>query len=461
MDKQEAIKAIKSNWPDSRYTILREALDMAVEALRPDSPIVGNDEEILDIRQWNFQTGHGSIVEVCRDEHDKGAACEYETMSAEEIIQIIEQLRGTTLSHARRSPPTDGGLRKALDALSIGLSLFEKINPGFDAIKALKNLALKALQSAELVSQDGEWLRKDMPPMAEQEQFDARLSLALNHGCSGIYGDDGEIQCNNMNRHDLLDFKRQTYSELSEALIMMRLKELSERQTAEPVSQIGKWKALEDILNCLLENVEDPDTVAIGMCRDALQSTKPPLTDSEQLQEKWIDLTSDFEGLTSTGEIKICHFKDGDFLDGLNMIRDIVKIRPLTLLSTEPFYADFDAFCNAVNKWQDETFPSATPDSVFAHMESEMIELDEDRSPGEAADMQLLLIGFANKSKFNLYEVTKKKFEVNKKRKWGKPNAKGFAEHIQDNESSAEDTTESDSPDTALMWIDRGFGYKS
>ena len=34
MTRDEAIEAIKCNWPDSRYTILREALDMAISALR-------------------------------------------------------------------------------------------------------------------------------------------------------------------------------------------------------------------------------------------------------------------------------------------------------------------------------------------------------------------------------------------------------------------------------------------
>ena len=34
MTRYEAIEAIKCNWPDSRYTILREALDMAISALR-------------------------------------------------------------------------------------------------------------------------------------------------------------------------------------------------------------------------------------------------------------------------------------------------------------------------------------------------------------------------------------------------------------------------------------------
>ena len=33
MTRKDAIEAIKCNWPVSRYTILREALDMAVKAL--------------------------------------------------------------------------------------------------------------------------------------------------------------------------------------------------------------------------------------------------------------------------------------------------------------------------------------------------------------------------------------------------------------------------------------------
>ena len=33
MTRKDAIEAIRCNWPDSRYTILREALDMAVKAL--------------------------------------------------------------------------------------------------------------------------------------------------------------------------------------------------------------------------------------------------------------------------------------------------------------------------------------------------------------------------------------------------------------------------------------------
>ena len=39
MTNEEAIEAIKCNWPDSRYTILREALDMAISALRQEETV--------------------------------------------------------------------------------------------------------------------------------------------------------------------------------------------------------------------------------------------------------------------------------------------------------------------------------------------------------------------------------------------------------------------------------------
>ena len=65
MTREEAIEAIKCNWPDSRYTILREALDMAVKALEDvTDKNVGKmtnadrirsmtDEELAEFL-WNF-----------------------------------------------------------------------------------------------------------------------------------------------------------------------------------------------------------------------------------------------------------------------------------------------------------------------------------------------------------------------------------------------------------------------
>ena len=43
MTIEEAIEAIKCNWPDSRYTILREALDMAISALRQQETVTNRN----------------------------------------------------------------------------------------------------------------------------------------------------------------------------------------------------------------------------------------------------------------------------------------------------------------------------------------------------------------------------------------------------------------------------------
>ena len=44
MTRKDAMEAIKCNWPDSRYTILREALDMAISALRQQETVTNRNE---------------------------------------------------------------------------------------------------------------------------------------------------------------------------------------------------------------------------------------------------------------------------------------------------------------------------------------------------------------------------------------------------------------------------------
>ena len=59
MTNEEAIEAIKCNWPDSRYTILREALDMAVKALEDvtDKNVGKNEPLTLNELRDAAQTG--------------------------------------------------------------------------------------------------------------------------------------------------------------------------------------------------------------------------------------------------------------------------------------------------------------------------------------------------------------------------------------------------------------------
>ena len=80
MTRKDAIEAIKCNWPDSRYTILREALDMAISALRQqdvadkdvgkNEPLTNaqkirsmSDEELAEFL-WNFNLAEVSTVKM-------------------------------------------------------------------------------------------------------------------------------------------------------------------------------------------------------------------------------------------------------------------------------------------------------------------------------------------------------------------------------------------------------------
>ena len=89
--------------------------------------------------------------------------------------------------------------------------------------------------------------------------------------------------------------------------------------------------------------------------------------------------------------------------------------------------------------WQDKTFGEATPQSKLAHLDEELIELKEAIEAGSAdqylefADCFLLLFGAAAKAGMSyddICEAIDSKMEINKKRKWGKPDKNGVVKHI-------------------------------
>ena len=66
MTREEAIEAIKCNWPDSRYTILREALDMAISALRQQETVAkcnGLNEPLTNAQKIRAMTDE-ELVEL-------------------------------------------------------------------------------------------------------------------------------------------------------------------------------------------------------------------------------------------------------------------------------------------------------------------------------------------------------------------------------------------------------------
>lgn len=100
---------------------------------------------------------------------------------------------------------------------------------------------------------------------------------------------------------------------------------------------------------------------------------------------------------------------------------------------------------NAITEWQQETFPAATTASKVAHLVSETMELDEaifKNHPErrlEFADCIFLLYGAAKSDGMTYWDICNaisEKFEINKKRTWGKPDERGIVNHIKNDEEA-------------------------
>lgn len=89
----------------------------------------------------------------------------------------------------------------------------------------------------------------------------------------------------------------------------------------------------------------------------------------------------------------------------------------------------FEQFVNEVVTWQRETFPQSTTESVLSHLREEIQELQDDRSPEEAADVLLLLLAFADKEGFDLLEAARRKMIINHVRQWTVTAQGGHTKH--------------------------------
>lgn len=85
-------------------------------------------------------------------------------------------------------------------------------------------------------------------------------------------------------------------------------------------------------------------------------------------------------------------------------------------------------------KWSIETFGKSSLESNIDHLRDELAEVIETPEDIEEwADVMLLYmnaLSFAGHTMDDVLEAVHKKYEKNKKRKWGKPDERGVVKHI-------------------------------
>ncbi len=95
-----------------------------------------------------------------------------------------------------------------------------------------------------------------------------------------------------------------------------------------------------------------------------------------------------------------------------------------------------DKLFTEITEWQRETFRNANnPVPALKHLQKEVVELISDPSdPLEYADCLFLLFDAAQRVGLtydDLVVAVAQKFEINKARKWGAPDADGVMEHVE------------------------------
>lgn len=94
--------------------------------------------------------------------------------------------------------------------------------------------------------------------------------------------------------------------------------------------------------------------------------------------------------------------------------------------------SSLEALVAEIAAWGAVTFPESTAESTFRHLQKEMRELrDADVwDPLEMADMFHLLVQLARVTGDDLAVNIRRKFAINKRRKWQSPDAEGVVEHV-------------------------------
>jgi len=89
-----------------------------------------------------------------------------------------------------------------------------------------------------------------------------------------------------------------------------------------------------------------------------------------------------------------------------------------------------------MTNWAEDTFPQRTNHSILTHLRRELDEIEaKPNDIEEWADAILLFMHGLREQGFDIHNLStalEKKFAINQKRKWGKPDEHGVVEHKED-----------------------------
>lgn len=100
------------------------------------------------------------------------------------------------------------------------------------------------------------------------------------------------------------------------------------------------------------------------------------------------------------------------------------------------YSSDINDLQHDLKCWTEKQFPQRNTNGICAHLRKETAEVE--KSPKdviEYADCMMLLLDAASYNGIHASDILSacyKKLDINKSRKWGKPNAQGFTEHVKD-----------------------------
>lgn len=129
----------------------------------------------------------------------------------------------------------DVDVRQALDTIDAKFTMLEEAHRAqLRMLTEIREMADKTTGIVRVTGQEREsgalGAVKALVQFTQGIELRFRQRLWLGHGCSiaVLYGDDGEMQCNNIAAHGAIDFKRDKLDDIEERLKLWNMRRLAE-----------------------------------------------------------------------------------------------------------------------------------------------------------------------------------------------------------------------------------------